>query len=160
MTRDEAITIVGMVANGWPGGAWDADRMGLYVEAIMPLDAAQTTRALLRAQQTLRYRPSVAELREFVHIEQRLAEPDDPSPRRPEERSTKRPFWTVRWGRARASNDWRHFPEQCEYVAAQEPFTDRAVWVQPDEYLDEGGTSALDAIVELPDVAEEGPPGL
>lgn len=150
MTRDEAITVVGMIVHGWPGPAWETERMEAYVNALVSFDAKATTAAVLRAQKSLRYRPSVAELREFIHIEQRLAEPEDTSLRRPE-RPSGRPGWIVRWSRARANGDWRHFPEQCEYVGAPEPFTDRAVWVQDTEYL-EGEESVLDAIVELPDV--------
>ena len=151
MTRPEAITVVEMIVHGWPGPAWEVPRMEAYIDSFLPLDAKVTTQAVLRARNTLRYRPSIAELREFIHIEQRLAEPDEPAERRPAQ-SLVRPAWTVRWARARANGDWRHFPQQCEYVGAPEPFTDRAVWVQDDEYQ-EGQEAAADAIVDLPDVS-------
>lgn len=150
MTRDEAVTVVGMIAHGWPGADWGEERLAAYVEAILSLDAGLATAAVLRAQKVLRYRPSIAELREFIAVERRLAEPDDPSPRRPAQTQV-RPAWTVRWARARLNRDYRSFPEQCEYAGLPQPFTDRSVWVQEDEYL-EGVSSAPDAIVGLPDV--------
>ena len=166
MTRDEAITIVGMIVHGWPGAAWEVERMEAYVAAIGSYDAALATAAVLRAQKVLRYRPSVAELREFIGVEKRLSEPDEEWRRQPVE-PPPRPAWVPRWERARAANDWRPFPEQLpgmEQLARQSdadyrlfkapnaPVDDRSVWVQPDEYL-EGDASGPDAIVRLPDVA-------
>ena len=137
MTRSEAITIVEMLVHGWPGGVWEQPRMEAYVTALLAFEAKPTTAAVLRAQSSLRYRPSIAELREFIRIEQRLQEPDEAEERRtrvPEQPG--RPEWVNRWDRARANNDWRPFPEQCEYVGSSESFENREAWVQLDEYLD------------------------
>lgn len=165
MTRDEAITIVSMVAHGWPGAAWETERMEAYVGAIESYDAELTTAAVMRAQKTLRYRPSIAELREFVALERKLREPDDDWRHQPLV-APPRPSWVPRWERARAAGDWRPFPEQVlgmEQLARQSdedyrvfkapnaPTTDGSAWVLPAEYL-EGETSSPGAIVELPDV--------
>lgn len=165
MNRDEAVTIVEIIVHGWPGPAWEVERMEAYVNALLSFEAKATTAAVLRAQKELRYRPSIAELREFIHIEQRLAEPEDSWRHQPPE-PLPRPEWTIRWARARAANDWRPFPEQRDamtrmanehpgnfrvYSPPPYPTDLRDFWVQPDEYL-EGERSAPDAIVELPDV--------
>lgn len=158
MTRDDAITIVAMIVHGWPGPAWEEERLAAYVEAILPLDAAITTRALARARNTLKYRPAISELREFVQIERRaseavipLIEPEYPG----------KPEWVDRWERARAAKDMRPFPEQVEvmhsfarrspedykaYNPPAVPTTDREFFVQSDEYV-EGDAPGLPAIV-------------
>ncbi len=74
MTRDDAVTIVAMIVHGWPGAAWEAERMEIYVQDLLPLDAALATHALARARNTLKYRPSIAELKEFYAIERRKAD--------------------------------------------------------------------------------------
>lgn len=149
MTRDDAITIVGMVANGWPGPTWETARLEAYVDAILPWDAEVTTQAVVRARNTLKYRPSISELREFVQIERRLSEPDEARFVLPDK--PVKPAWVERWERARAADDWRPFPEQLQgmdtlarrdpdnystYAPPEAPFTDDSVWVQPDEYLE------------------------
>lgn len=162
MTRDDAVTIVAMIVHGWPGPAWESERMASYVEAILPLDAVITTHAVARARNSIRYRPSIAELREFIQIERRLAESDQARlilPERPV-----KPEWVNRWERARAAKDMRPFPEQMlaldslaryspedfkVYSPPEQPVTDREFWVQPDEYL-EGEASGLPAIVDSP----------
>ncbi len=159
MTRDDAVTIVSMIVYGWPGAAWEAERMEAYVDAIMPLDAAITSRAVGRARNELKYRPSVAELREFVQIERRLSESEEARyvlPDRPEQ-----PDWVKRWERARAAGDMRPFPEQMNamdalarqtaedyrvYAPPEHPLNDREHWVQDDEYLE--GEAEPPAIVE------------
>ena len=148
MTRDEAITVVGMIVNSWPGPAWEADRLSAYVAAIEPLDAAITTRAVGRAVNELKYRPSIAELREFVRIERALSEPEESRFVLPDK--PPKPLWVDRWERARAAGDLRPFPEQitaldslarqgaldyAAYRPPEAPVSDREHWVQPDEYL-------------------------
>ena len=161
MDRNDAVTIVSMIVYGWPGAAWETERMEAYVDAIMPLDAAVTSRAVARARNELKYRPSVAELREFVQIERRLSESEEARYVLPEK---EQPEWVNRWERARAAGDMRPFPEQMTaldmlarqspehykvYAPPEAPVTDREFWVQPDEFL-EGGSTELPAIVEAP----------
>lgn len=160
MTRDDAVTIVAMVIHGWPGPDWPAERLAAYVESIMPLDAAITTHALARARNELKYRPSIAELREFYRIERKLSETEEI--RFMPVDQTVKPAWVERWERARAAGDMRPFPEQMAaldslarfdaehykvYRPPEQPVTDPEFWVQPDEYL-EGETTGLPAIVE------------
>lgn len=160
MTRDDAVTIVQMIVYGWPGAAWETERLEAYVEAILPWDAKITTHALARARNTLKYRPAISELREFVQIERRLSETEEAHyilPEKPE-----KPAWVIRWERARAAGDWRPFPEQITgmdtlarrdpdnystYAPPETPFSDSSVWVQPDEYQGEGSADRP-AIVE------------
>lgn len=111
--------------------------MEAYVESLLPLDAAVTTKAILRARDKLRYRPSIAELREFIQIEHRATSTEDwrllPLV------SIPRPEWVERWARARAVGDYRPFPEQMSALTAMkvcpvESVTDGSVWVQENEY--------------------------
>lgn len=143
MTREDAITIVEMIVSSWPGQTWDEDRLSMYVNSILDWDAANTTRAVARATQHLRYRPSVAELREFVQIEWRAAKGEtafDLPPRQ------EKPDWVLRWERARAAGDLRVFPEQMvglawlakadgpAYAPPDAPLSDSSVFVQAHEY--------------------------
>lgn len=110
MTRDDSLTIVGMILNSWPGRAWTEQEMDAYAHGIEDLDAAATTRALARASRELRYRPSIAELREYTRAEQRLAEPDRDY--RHERHSYRPPEWACVWMWMRANGDERILPQQ------------------------------------------------
>jgi hypothetical protein len=160
MTRDDAVTIVSMIVHGWPGPAWEQERMAAYVEAILPLDAVVTTHAVARARNAMKYRPSIAELREFIQIERRLGESEQARLILPEK--PLKPEWVNRWERARAAGDMRPFPEQMTaldllarvspehykvYAPPEQPITHREFWVQQDEYL-EGAAPGLPAIVD------------
>ena len=113
MTRDESLTIVAMIASGWPGAAWDAPRLDSYAKGIESMDALLTTQAVLRAQREVKYRPSVAELREFVSIERRLSEKDEPQERRTLPPGGKCPAWVMGWCVARYRyGDMRVWAEQ------------------------------------------------
>jgi len=156
MTRDDAITIVEMVVCSWPGQTWDVDRLESYINAIIDWDAEVTTKAVARAVQALKYRPSVAELREYVQVERRAQQASaKPHPNVPSFRFPK-PEWVERWERARKAGDMRPFPEQRVgmegiarmnddpiYLPPGAPFTDSSAWIQPSEYA---GADA-DAIV-------------
>jgi hypothetical protein len=152
LTRDDAITIVSMIANSWPGAAWEADRLEAYVNAISSWDAETTTRAVARAVNKLKYRPSVAELLEFVQIERRskMSLEEEAALVMPDKQP--RPLWVERWSRARAAGDFRLFPEQAAamdilsrrspedfkaYRVPSEPFSDTSIWVEPDSWLDD-----------------------
>jgi hypothetical protein len=156
MSRDDAVTIVAMVVHGWPGPAWETERLEAYVESILPLDAVISTRALARARNALKYRPPISEFREFYQIERRLSESDEARlvlPDKPE-----KPAWVGRWEQARAAGDKRPFPEQMSgldvlarqspedyrvYAPPEDPVTDPEQWVQETEYPQSAG----DAIV-------------
>lgn len=149
MTREDAITIVEMIVSGWPGPPWETPRLEAYVDSLLPLDAEVTTKAVVRARNKLKYRPSISELREFIQIERRLDQTEEARyvlPDKPD-----KPAWVARWERARAADDWRPFPEQMQgmdtlarrdpdnfgtYAPPEAPVTDRTVWVQDDEYLE------------------------
>jgi hypothetical protein len=150
MTRDDAVTIVTMLVHSWPGPAWEAEKLEAYVNAILPLDAAITTRALGRAVNELKFRPSIAELREFIQIERRLSEPDEARFVLPDK--PPKPQWVERWERARAAGDRRPFPEQMmaldilarqspehykAYAPPEVPTSEAEHWVQPHEYLED-----------------------
>lgn len=149
MTRDEAVEVTSMVVNSWPGAAWESERLEAYVNALLPLDAALTTRALGKAVRKLKYRPSIAELHEFIQLERRLSD-NDVLRYMPIEKPY-RPDWVARWYRARAVGDMRPFPEQMTaldmlarqspehyaiYAPPEAPLTDSEAWIQPTEYLD------------------------
>lgn len=155
MTRDEAITIVTMIVNGWPGPAWEGARLESYVSQLMALDAELTTRACSQAVKKLRYRPSIAELREFVAIEHRKTA--DASFEVPE--LVDMPEWVIRYKRARAVDDYRPFPEQLTamsvlalqsadhyrvYAPPDAALDDADFWVQPWEYQE--GTPVREAL--------------
>ncbi len=160
MSRDDAATIVAMIVHGWPGPVWEAERLEAYVQGIISWDAAITTRALARARNALKYRPSIAELREFVQIEQRakISEQEQISLILPEKPF--KPDWVSRWERARKAGDMRLFPEQAAglnalcrqspedfkaYRLPEAETSDESVWVQEGEY-----GSGEDAIVTAP----------
>lgn len=115
MTRDESLTIVGMVLNTWPGGTrWTEQEMDAYARGIQHLNAAHATNAVARASRELKYRPSIAELSEFERIERKLAEPEhrEQSPTR----STTIPAWVQVWTWLRWTvDDWRLLPQQEGY---------------------------------------------
>jgi hypothetical protein len=140
-----------MIVNSWPGSEWEDEKLAAYVGHLMPLDARNVTLAVGKAVKKLKYRPSIAELLEFVRIVERESIPDGevigymPLVKIP------KPHWVLRWERARAAGDMRPFPEQLHaltalsrvdeshyaaYAPPDAPITDRAVWVQEDEYLE------------------------
>lgn len=149
MTRDDSLTIVNLIVDSWPGPVWETERIDAYARAIEPLDAEITTLAVARAVREIKFRPSVAELREFVRIERALSEPDEARYVRPEKPLL--PEWVQRWARARGVGDMRLFPEQMTgldkiarqspedyraYAPPEVPVMDDTVWIQPWEYLE------------------------
>ena len=139
MTREEALKIVEMVSSAWAGNTWHLEQMDSFARAIEELDAEFTTKAVLRAQKELRFRPAVAELREYVRIERQVAQRQDwrnqPAEKEP------MPEWVKQWKRARAVGDFRPFPEQAlafreqGHAVPDTPYFDRDAWVQEDEHL-------------------------
>jgi hypothetical protein len=163
MTREDAITIVEFIVNSWPGPDWEPERLNAYVNAILPLDAEATTKAVAKAVEKLKFRPSVAELREFVRMERQPSE-RELADYMPVEAQPK-PAWVSRWERARAARDMRPFPEQLHaldklarvdpehyrvYAPPQHPLTDAEHWVQPSEFLDDGPTLSVGEAIVTP----------
>ena len=143
MTRDDAVTIVAMIVHGWPGAAWETERMESYVNDLLPLDAALTTHALARARNTLKYRPSIAELKEFYAIERRkqAMQETERIKAQLDEVPNKLPIqdWVKRWLVARflvAPPDMRPLPEQHPYSEGRLP-TGETEWMPPDLYAEE-----------------------
>lgn len=145
MTRDDSITIVAMVCAAWPGKDWDAAQLDSYARAIEGCDAQQATDAVLRAQKELRYRPSVAELLEFIKIERRLSETDEPMQRRELPKTTRCPDWVKGWCLSRARyGDFRIWPQQDVFAMSQD--------VMPAEdqkrYMEEGASLSIDQVFQ------------
>jgi hypothetical protein len=134
MTRDDAVTIVAMIVHGWPGAPWEQERMESYVQDLMPLDAEITTHALARARNTLKYRPSIAELKEFIQLVRReRAAAKPPQPVDEVQFAKAIPAFVRRWVVARflvSPPDMRPFPEQ-------HPFSGGTLPVGADEWMPE-----------------------
>jgi hypothetical protein len=137
MTRDEALTIVGMISNHWPGPQWNTDTLDAYAHAIQPLDARLATAAVIRAVNELEFYPKVSVLREYVQIERRLAEPEPPADRMEPRTDFRRepPSWIRTWIISRYRHrDFRVLPEQkpgYDTLQTGEPHFRTYVW--PDQ---------------------------
>lgn len=150
MTRDESLTIVAMIASGWPGAAWDSSRLDSYAKGIEPMDALLTTQAVLRAQREVKYRPSVAELREFVAIERRLSERDEPMERRTLPPGGKCPPWVLGWCIARYRyKDMRVWAEQDPHGHAKDLMPGDARVT----YMAEGASLSIDQVFSAMGIA-------
>ncbi len=139
MTRDEALTIVGMIANHWPGPHWNTDTLDAYATAIERLDAATATAAVITAVNELEFYPKVATLHDFYDIERAKNRAAEEKPERqwPQKREVV-PLWVRRWVAARylhrqfgRDQDMRSFPEQGQWA---NPYTDP---MPPDAWLEE-----------------------
>jgi len=141
VTRDDSLTIVGMICAHWPGKQWTTESIAAYARAIEPLDAETTTRAVLRAVQELEHYPKVATLREFVRIEKRLSEPDPIRSQLDNTPMKIMPPWVRGWALSRVKyNDFRVWPEQDHSSDDPMPLEER------EQYMKEGleiPTSAL-----------------
>ena len=133
MTREDSITIAGMVALAWPGKDWSAARLDMYAKGIEHWDAELATKAVLQAQQHLKYRPSVAELHEFLVIERKMAEPEPPIERMLNDTPSRiMPPWVRGWvvGRVR-HRDMRVWSEQQRFLDGEQmPPDAREAYIQ------------------------------
>ena len=141
MTREESLTIVEIVASGWPDAkTLDRDEINLYARSIEDLDAELTTHAVLRAVKDTPYRLRVSELRERVRMEKRrlVAEvsPLDEPERRPV------PIWVKRWICARLLHqkfdkefDQRRFREQGEFGDLTQEMMPDGAWIAEAEKI-------------------------
>ncbi len=141
MTRDESLTIVGMVLNTWPGGTrWTEQEMDAYARGIQHLNAAHATNAVARASRELKYRPSIAELSEFERIERKLAEPEHRE--QPPPRSTTIPDWVQVWTWMRwTRDDGRTLPQQDNYGLSAETATQQEYADLHKQWLEAGAPS-------------------
>jgi hypothetical protein len=150
VTRDESLTCVEVILAGWPGNPWSVDQIDSYARAIEGQHFFTTRKAIESAQRSLKFRPPVAELLEFIRIQRSLSEGEQARLIEPEK--VPRPEWVKRWERARAAKDARLFPEQMRgmdelarrspedfkvYSLPEVPITDAEYWVQIGEYEDE-----------------------
>lgn len=147
MTRDESLTIVGMILSRWPASKeWTKDQMSTYAQDIEDMDAEITTSAVLRAVKEVQYRPSVAELREFVRAERRrlqaLVEPKQAPKGAPI------PSWVRRWICARMlyskfgkEKDMRRFAEQGDWGDLTQPLMPEGAWEEEARRLSESEVS-------------------
>ena len=125
MTRDDALTIVGMLASHYPGKHWNTETMDAYAKAIEPLDARLTTAAVVRAVNELEFYPKVSVLREYVRIERRQEEYDRALQEAPVEAQRMSgtpapkyecPDWVKGWALSRHRyRDFRPWPQQDPY---------------------------------------------
>lgn len=163
MTREEALTVTGMIASHWPGNVWTTDTLDAYARAIEPMDAHLATAAVVRAVDELEFYPKVSVLREYVQIERRLAEPEPPADRMPPRSDYKLepPAWLKTWVAARRHHDFRVLVEQkpgYDSLQTQNPHYRTYVWPDQEQmppeqaavYADEGaGLSAADVFNTL-----------
>ena len=143
MNRDDSITIVAFIVNSWPGPAWDADRLDAYARALEGFDAELTTRAVALAVKELKYRPSIAELRQFIHIERALSVPEKPNeqPAKP----GRLPAWVKGWLVARVKyQDFRVWAEQDPSGT----ITDLMPGADRNRYMAEGGDVTLSTMLK------------
>lgn len=160
MKRTEALQILGMILDRWPGKeTWDAERISAYAEAIEGWDAELTTNAVLRAAASGGDRPTITQLREFVSVESALAAAEKPAPV-PPGRSGEgppegriMPLWVKRWVCARflfarlgKEVDMRSFREQQPHVDSSKEFMPDDAWVKEAEKIsDKQAWAAINA---------------
>lgn len=142
MTREESLQIVGMILSHWRGKEWTKDEMDVYARLIQDMDAAITTSAIIRAAKEIQYRPSVAELREYVRAERTRLRATMPKPEEP--RGAPYPFWVKRWICARMlyrrfdrDQDMRRFPEQGDWGDLTSEVMPEGEWVDEANRVDD-----------------------
>lgn len=141
MTREDSLKIVQMILAHWHGRDWTKEEIDVYARSIQDMDAALTTSAVARAAKEIKYRPSIAELREYVRAERnRLA----PAVRPIEPQATPMPLWVKRWICARMlfadfgrQRDMRRFPEQGDYGDLTMEVMPEQEWLEEANSLDE-----------------------
>jgi hypothetical protein len=139
MKRDEALTIIEMIASGWPDARpFDRDEIEMYVTAIEDLDAELASHAVLKAVKDSPYRLKANELRERVRIERRALKAELP-PIEPS-RGRELPLWVKRWLCARMlfsqfgkDQDLRRFPEQGQFGDLTKEVMPEGAWLKEAE---------------------------
>lgn len=134
MNREEALDIVEQIVLRWPVGEWSAEQMETYTRSIQTLPYELTCRALDAAVKETRYRPSVAELYEFVRAERRSTPQQSAEEEEPKAASGI-PFWVRQWVAARflyeqfgRAQDMRPFADQLDYVNPDGPRMPPDAW--------------------------------
>lgn len=149
VTRDDALTIVGMIAANWPGQQWTEPTIDAYARAIEPLDADITMKAVVRCVNELEFYPRVATLREYVRMEKRsadaLAEAPVESQRMTGVPASKVavPEWVRGWCVSRVRyQDFRTWPQQDPHGYA----TDTMDKPSQERYMQEGNELSVEMI--------------
>lgn len=145
MKRDEALDIVAMIAANWPSNTWSVASMEAYANAIERYDADIATKAVLRAVQELEFYPKVTVLREFMRIEQHLAEPDGPIERMLNDTPSQiMPAWVRGYVISRVRyRDFRVWPEQARELDGEPMPT-----ADCDRYMAEGADIPVAALFQ------------
>lgn len=144
MTRAESLTIVQMILSHWHGRDWTKEEIDAYARSIQDLSAELTTHAVAKAAKEIRYRPSIAELREYVRAERnRLAPAIAPYEA---QRTDTIPLWVKRWVCARMlyaqfgkQRDMRRFREQGDYGELTYELMPDDAWLDEANSLDDEG---------------------
>lgn len=143
MTRDESLTIVSMVISHWhTSKEWSKEEMDVYARMVQDLDVEVTMSAVIRASKEIKYRPSIAELREYVRAEKKRLEPTvAPIETRP----VPIPQWVRRWICARLlyarfgkERDDRRFSEQGDFGDLTREVMPDGQWEAEANSIDEG----------------------
>lgn len=144
MTRDESLDLVAMLCAAFPGKDWDAATLDSYAKAIQHCDAQQATNAVLRAQRELRFRPSVADLLDYIKTERKMAERDEPLERRLHLPTNARcPEWVKGWVVSRYRHkDFRVWPQQDAYDLTIDPMPE----ADQMRYTTEGASLSIDQV--------------
>lgn len=144
MTRDESLDLVAMICSAFPGKDWDAATLDSYAKAIQHCDADQATQAVLRAQRELRFRPSVADLLDYIKTERKMAERDEPLERRLSlPANAKCPPWVAGWCLSRYKyRDFRVWPQQDSHGYTSDPMPE----VDQLRYTTEGASLSIDQV--------------
>jgi hypothetical protein len=157
MKAEEAELIVSWLVGAYPEQAGNVETERFFRETFLTMDAREVAPIILSWVKTERRWPRLADIRQAITNQRRLAEAElwrQLPPERPP-----RPAWVERWSRAREAGDDRLFPEQApgireNHAAALEsygsmgrsgyeemlakldvPFNDAEVWVQSHEYV-------------------------
>lgn len=143
MTREEALTVAGMVSSNWPSAQWNEQTLDAYARAIEWMDPELATKAVMRAVQECEFYPKVKVLRDFYGIEKRLAEPEHPIERMLNETPSRiMPQWVGGWVVARVRHkDMRVWQEQSRYLDG-EPMPQEA----RDAYITEAAGLPIDQL--------------
>lgn len=143
MTRDDSITITGMIAARWPGSHWSVASLEAYASSIVGWDAELTTKAVLRAVNDCEFYPKVSVLREFYRMEKRRAESDSPIERMLNDTPSQlMPAWIKGYVVSRVRyQDMRVWPEQRGLIEGEPMPSDVC-----NAYMTEGADLPIDAL--------------
>lgn len=144
MTREESLTVVQMILTHWRGKDWTKEEIDAYARSIQDMDAELTTHAIAQAAKEITYRPSIAELREYVRAERRRLLPAYVPP--DTSYTSEVPLWVKRWMCARMlypmfgkERDLRRFREQGDHGNLTQEMMPDDAWLDEANSLDDEG---------------------